>query len=193
MAEERLMKFSEQRETKRNRKIRKSRSLVICISAGIILLPIAFWLVMNIAYSFTKVPDGLTAQETVEQYFEYWDSGNQNGQYLIETDNLAAEYVPKDGALVNSGKRHTVPWNESFSFHNFRDNIEITEITQCENIPDSERYNSLAEVAVFSVCYSKSIDDGWQGMTKGENFTFVCVCRETADSPWRIESFFTGW
>ncbi len=193
MAEERLMKFSEQRETKGNQKKRKSRSLIICISAGIILLLFVFLLIMNIVYSFTKVPEGLTAQETVEQYFAYWDSGNQNGQYLIETDNLAAEYVPKDGALVNSGKRHTVSWNESFSFHNFRDDIKITEITQCENIPDSERYNNMAEVSVFSVCYSKSIDDGWQGLTKGENFTYVCVCRETEDSPWRIDGFFTGW
>lgn len=193
MTEERLMKFSERQENEKKLKNKKYRLLKICIFLGIILLPFTFWLIMNIAYSFTQVPDGLTAQQTVEQYFKYWDSGNQKGQNLILTDYLAAEYVPKDGALVTSGNRRNLKWNESFSFHNLRDDVKITEITQCKNVPDSKRYDSFAETVVFSVCYSKSIDDGWQGLTKGQNFTYICVCRETENSPWRIDSFFTGW
>lgn len=156
--------------------INKADIIVLCTIVGFALLCAVLYFGINLAYSKTTVPDGLSAQETVEQYFEYWDAGNNTGQNLI----VSASYSKEE-----------MPWYECLSLTDLIDRIEVASISQLDTVPDyATRY---ADYVVFDVKYTKTIDNGWQGHSKGDNYTFIGVCKETEDSPWRIDNIFTGW
>lgn len=177
---------------KRLKRKKKIRIAAILITALILLYAVS-WIGLNVIYSKTKVPDGLSAQETVEKYFDYWDSGNLKGLNLIKTDLCAEEFIEKDGALVGSGKREQLKWYECYSAENLLDNIKITKIEAVNETLNNKTDYNYYEQQVFNVHYSKTIDEGVQGKVSGDNFTFIMVCRETKDSPWRVGAIFTGW
>lgn len=190
---EHLRELSEIDSDNQNKRKCKRRLFSFLVIIFVVALSFMFWLSLSLIYSRTTIPDNLSSEETVQLFFEYWDSGNLKGKNLLQTDYCASEYVIINGAWVSNGKRKEIKWNDSFSFQSFIDNIKITDIYKCEAKPDWARVYSFAECEVYAVTYYKSIDEGWQGLSAGRNFTFVCVCKENENSPWRIESFFTGW
>lgn len=78
---------------------------------------------------------------------------------------------------------------ESLSLTYLFDDIEITDIRQSEYVPSYPHVAQCADYIVFQVDFTKS----YSAKDNLGGFILIGVCKETDDSPWRIDSMFTGW
>lgn len=139
------------------------------IFIGIILAVIIwvlFCLLMSVrCYFFTDVPDDLTAEQTLEKYFEYWDNGNLYGAAILWEDTLPDKY-------------------NSFGSGSFMDSIKLHEYEYIGTYKTMDKQGY--DTKVFRTEYSKTFDDGWQGMTAGMNYAEYVLYRKDENSPWRL-------
>ena len=116
-------------------------------------------------YNNTAVPDDLTAEQVLEKYFEYWDNGNRYGVALVWDDTLPDKY-------------------NSFGSDNFMDGIKLREYEYIGTYKTMDKQGY--DTKVFRTEYSKTFDDGWQGMTAGMNYAEYVLYRKDENSPWRL-------
>ncbi len=113
------------------RKIVRKVSIIILIFIVIIILSlILLCKIKEYEYKKTQVPSGLTAVDTVKQYFKYWDDGNKKGQVTLwcgsNNDPNAfdfGEYICKI-KLID----YTEVPKEKFDDEPFKENFACTEI-----------------------------------------------------------------
>lgn len=111
--------------------------------------------------------NALNAEETLIKYFEYWDAGDLYGQALIRDEEPPREY-------------------KSFDFWQFCDDIRLTDIRYIGTPTSFVKNNDYYDGKVYMVHYSKTIEEGRTGMSKGENCMEFVMCRKDEDSPWRL-------
>lgn len=110
---------------------------VIKTAAFIILTALLLWVAMNvICFSTTCVKDGLTAEETLEEYFRFYDSGNLYGMALIREEKPPGIF-------------------SSFDIWYFLDDIELTEYRYI-GVPDAfMEEGGYSEGMVFMTSFSE--------------------------------------
>ena len=146
----------------------KRIGLFIAVILALYLICELFCVIMSVNnYNNTDMPDDLTAEQTLEKYFEYWDRGNLYGIALIRDD-------PLPGKL------------DSFSWYYFADNIVLDNYRYIGVPASFTERSGYYEGKVFFAEYSKSFDDGWTGVSSGYNDMEFVMCRKDEDSPWRL-------
>ena len=120
-------------------------------------------------YNHTAVPDDLTAEQVLEKYFEYWDNGNLYGVAILW-----------DGEIEMPDK------NNSFSSDNFMDSIKLREYEYIGTSTTIKERRGYYDVKVFRAEYSKTFDEGWQGLSAGTNIMEFVMYQKDENSPWRL-------
>lgn len=146
----------------------------IGIFAAVILAVNLIWELFSVImsvynYNNTAVPDDLTAEQTLEKYFEYWDNGN-----------LYGEAVLWEGVLELPDKYN------SFGSGDFIDSIKLREYEYIGVSTSIKERRGYYDVKVFRAEYSKTFDDGWQGLSAGINIMEYVLYQKDENSPWRL-------
>lgn len=140
---------------------KKSVRFIIKLAAFIVLLILLFWVAMNIiCFCTTSVNGGLSAEETLEEYFRFYDSGNLYGMALIREEE-------PPGIL------------SSFDIWYFLDDIRLSEYRFVGEPVTFMNVNGYSEGMVFMTRFS----DGYGNYT--QMYEYV-MCKMEKDSDWRL-------
>ena len=121
----------------------------------------------------TKLPDGLTAEETVREYFSYWDKGNNVGMQLA--------------ALPDANSAASVTKNYVAEL----DLLCDIKLTACRKLSEDDwRYSGCSETAAYEVTFTYNShfgagDKSLEGENSGWRFY---LARINEDDNWRIYS-----
>lgn len=121
----------------------------------------------------TKLPDGLTAEETVREYFSYWDKGNNVGMQLA--------------ALPDANSAASVTKNYVAEL----DLLCDIKLTACRKLSEDDwRYSGCSETAAYEVTFTYNShfgagDKSLEGENSGWRFYLAKI---SEDDNWRIYS-----
>lgn len=122
----------------------------------------------------TELPQNMTAEETLRQYFKYWDDGNNMGMQLAA--------LPESGA-------DTVKW-KNYVFE--LDLLCDIKLTGCKELTESDwRYSGCYDSAAYEVTftYNSRFGAGNNKFLEGENTGWrFYLAKITKDDDWRIYS-----
>ena len=121
----------------------------------------------------TKLPQGLTAEETLRRYFDYWDEGNNVGMQLAA--------LPDANSAASVSKNYVAEL----------DLLCDIKLTGCKKLrEDDYRYSGCFETAAYDVSftYNSHFGAGDKSMDGEHSGWRFYLARLTEDDDWRIYS-----
>lgn len=139
-------------------------------------------------FSETRLPQGLTEEETVLLLVDYWNEGNLRGEELLRADGRDLR-----SNLSRSGAE---PGNYSL-----REDMAKTEVTIFREVPiydeDEQNFGELFRQYPEHKTYALNWENLGQPLIddmglRYQGQSFIMVGRESPEMPWRIIKAFSG-